>query len=276
MMKHKDTTMKMMMRALLTVAALFWGGSAFAQTALTSTTLSAAITNANDRTMVIASATGWTASTASAQTTAVIDREVVGIQAVNGTTVTITRGQSPGARATGHASGAAVYFLPPGSPNLSNYDRAGACSTTSGDQTQNAAFAPVINPITGRYFACTSGVWVAQLIGAKGNTITYPTIATGGLPLLIGCGATTGNANCANTASAGTARIYQGQATLASNAAVITFGVAFTSTTTYACVANDVTTRANVVQMVATSSTTATITNTTGASDVIYYICSGY
>jgi hypothetical protein len=49
----------------------------------------------------------------------------------------------------------------------------------------------------------------------------------------------------------------------------------FTSTTSYFCVANDVTTRANPVQMVPASATTATITNTTGGSDVIQWVCVG-
>jgi hypothetical protein len=40
-------------------------------------------------------------------------------------------------------------------------------------------------------------------------------------------------------------------------------------------VANDVTTRANVVQMIPASGATATITNTTGGSDVIQWICVG-
>jgi hypothetical protein len=40
-------------------------------------------------------------------------------------------------------------------------------------------------------------------------------------------------------------------------------------------VANDVTTRANPVQMVPASATTATITNTTGGSDVIQWVCIG-
>jgi hypothetical protein len=41
-------------------------------------------------------------------------------------------------------------------------------------------------------------------------------------------------------------------------------------------VANDLTTRANPVQVANTSSSSITITNTTGASDVINYLCTGY
>jgi hypothetical protein len=119
----------------------------------------------------------------------------------------------------------------------------------------------------------------AGLVSITNNSValTLPSNVAGGIPLVIGCGATsTGTANCGNTATGGTAHIFSGQATLASNAQVITFGTAFTSTATYACVANDVTTRANVVQMVSTSASTATITNTTGATDAINWICVGY
>jgi hypothetical protein len=63
--------------------------------------------------------------------------------------------------------------------------------------------------------------------------------------------------------------------TLAGNTQVVTFAPGFSATTSYTCVANDVTTRANVVQAVPTSATTMTITNTTGAADAINWICIG-
>lgn len=107
-------------------------------------------------------------------------------------------------------------------------------------------------------------------------TITDP-IQTGGVPTAYFCGATSGATTCANSATGGTARVFGGIATLASNSAVISgISPAFTSTTTYSCVANDLTTRANPVQIANTSSSSITITNTTGASDVINYICVGY
>ncbi len=99
----------------------------------------------------------------------------------------------------------------------------------------------------------------------------------GGIPAAYFCGATTGTTTCANTSGGRTARVFGGIATLASNSAVISgISPAFTSTSTYTCVANDLTTRANVVQVANTSSSSITITNTTGASDVINYICMGY
>lgn len=111
---------------------------------------------------------------------------------------------------------------------------------------------------------------------AASGTTSLPTI-TGSLPLAYFCGATSGDATCANTDTAGTGRVFGGIATLASNSAVISaISPAFTSTSTYTCVANDLTTRANPVQVANTSASSITITNTTGASDVINYLCVGY
>lgn len=140
-------------------------------------------------------------------------------------------------------------------------------------------------------FPATSGTVVTlaatQTLTAK--TLTAPVIATisntgtetlpsntGGIPIVIACGATSGaTANCANTAVGATSQVYYGAATLASNASVITISPGFTSSSTYQCVANDQTTRANPVQAVPTSATTFTITNTTGATDVIQWVCVG-
>jgi hypothetical protein len=123
----------------------------------------------------------------------------------------------------------------------------------------------------------TSGtVTIAPPTGALGTvTATVPAI-TGGLVAGFSCGATgTGSQTCSPTAVNGQMHLYNGNSVLSSNAATITFPVAFTSTTSYFCVANDVTTRANPVQMIPASATTATITNTTGASDTIQWICVG-
>ncbi len=161
-------------------------------------------------------------------------------------------------------------------------------------------------PSTQATYGCnsTTGVWTAGVgsgttgtgatVLATSPTITTPTLtapvvstitntgtetlpsSTGGLPIVIACGATTGTAACANTAVGATSKIYFGAATLASNAATITLTPGYTSSSTFFCVANDVTTRANPVQAVPASATTFTITNTTGASDVVQYICTGY
>lgn len=153
----------------------------------------------------------------------------------------------------------------------------------------------------GRVFAYCDGTnWVVQsasytktgtgnLVLANAPTLSAPVIATitntgtetlpsatGGIPIVIACGATTGTTNCANTAVGATSKVYFGAATLAASTATITISPGYTSAATFFCVGNDVTTRANPVQVVPASATTFTITNTTGAADVIQYMCVGY
>ena len=68
-----------------------------------------------------------------------------------------------------------------------------------------------------------------------------------------------------------------GLATLASNSAVISsISPAFTSTTTFACSGQDTTTITNPVKIVNTSASSITITNVTGATDVVNWQCYGY
>lgn len=147
---------------LLAVAALLMAvAPSFAQTALTSTYLSAAALN-TDQTITLAAVTSMAASSTTATNYLVIDREVLVIRAINTTTkrVDVTRGVSPGLKATGHAQYAIVYYVPGGTAILSNYDRAGACSTTgSADQSQDGSYTPVFNLTTGKTFSCVSSVW---------------------------------------------------------------------------------------------------------------------
>jgi hypothetical protein len=170
-----------------------------------------------------------------------------------------------------------------------NYDIAGAWNfsgtipTLTGNgsvvgttATQTLTLKTLTSPtITGA--TMTTATLTAPTIATITNTgtLTLPT-ATGGLPVALNCGATgTGNQTCAPTTATALTKVYAGTSTLASNAAIITFPTPFAATTSYQCVANDITTRANPVQMLSTSTSTATITNTTGASDVINWICVG-
>lgn len=103
-------------------------------------------------------------------------------------------------------------------------------------------------------------------------TSAPPTV---GIGTVYSCGSTgSGNQTCA-PAQGVRFQTYVGSSTLAANTATITFPFAFSSTSSYDCVANDITTRANPVQMIPASTTTATITNTTGATDVIQWVCTG-
>lgn len=84
-----------------------------AQSVLSSTTLSAAMSDTSSRLMTVASATGFAApSTGAALVYAIIDREVVSVRTVNGTIIGISRGQLS-TRAATHISGAIVWVGPP-------------------------------------------------------------------------------------------------------------------------------------------------------------------
>lgn len=152
--------------------------------------------------------------------------------------------------------------------------------TVGGTQTltNKTLTAPALSgTATGTYTLGGTPTLTAPVIATVTNTgtLTLPN-ATAGVPVMFDCASTgSGNQTCSPTAAAATTKIYSGKSTLAANAAVITFPVAFTATTNYSCVANDVTTRGNPVQMVPTTAATATITNTTGATDVIQWLCIG-
>lgn len=239
---------------LIILAAL----ACFAQTTTTSTTLSVAITSTSLDRVTLASGTN-----VAANGQIFVDQELMYVVgAVNGSTTVwqVQRGAG-GTLARTHASAATVWVAPPGNALRSAFVTqdipAGSC--TAG--TLSFAYSPVVNVSNGNRFTCVGSKVVRVAAGAQ--QVSF-------------CGATTGDAACANTA-AQTTRIIGGIATLASNAAVISgISPAFTSTTSFACVANDTTTRANVVQAVNTSTSSITITNTTGASDVISWVCVGY
>lgn len=126
---------------------------AFAQTATTSTTLSAAIADSSTRTFTVASATNidvggelW------------IDREALLVSAVNGTTVTAARG-SEGTRASAHPSASLVYVASKATRSSvfkSNQVILGTCTRA------NEAYLPQINTSTGDVMDCPVGstVWV--------------------------------------------------------------------------------------------------------------------
>lgn len=114
-------------------------------------------------------------------------------------------------------------------------------------------------------------------------TLTLPNQGSVSITSGVQCVANTGTGlaaggTCTNTAQAGTAHFNYGTFLLSANTSTVTFatGLGYTSTTSYNCVANDITTRANPVQAVPASATTVTITNTTGATDLISMICVGF
>lgn len=150
----------------LVAAVLFTAAPVSAQTALTTTTISALMDNVQ-QSIVVASATGITAAgTGATFQYGLIDRELVAIRGLPGasTTVTIMRGQN-GTRATAHVSGATFTVVPAvNNPQLVNYVPSGACVRSQ------LAYVPVVvggtvnQAMNGSTFDClgvtTAGQWV--------------------------------------------------------------------------------------------------------------------
>ncbi len=159
-----------------------------------------------------------------------------------------------------------------------NAPNPGDCSDTPNLHTTYMQSADPANGFSGEWICVQSGAshafgWAAVAMlppnttGVSGTRLVYNAF----------CGSTVGNAACQNFTNAGQVRTISGIATLSSNAAVISgISPVFTGTATYACTAVDQTTRANVVNVANTSTSSITITGTGGASDVITYVCNGY
>jgi hypothetical protein len=154
--------------------------------------------------------------------------------------------------------------------------RQGGAAGTAAFSVSTAGLTTIASTVSGQNVAITPVGAGVVAITNNGVALTLNNTTAGSVANVYSCGATGVNQSCSPAAADGKAQIFNGQSTLSSNAATITFPSAFTSTTSYFCVANDVTTRANPVQMIPASGTTATITNTTGGSDVIQWICIGH
>ena len=138
---------------IIAVLLLLVGAPAYAQTVLTPTTLAAAVSNGSIQTIVVSSATGFTAGYS-----AYVDRELMTVKAVNSTTITVIRGQG-GTVATPHASGALVFVAPP---------QAFSAGSPSGSCTRaNELYLPKIDVKTGFVSDCNGGQWVLGDIGTS-------------------------------------------------------------------------------------------------------------
>lgn len=141
--------------------------SAFGQaTILTPTTLSAAITKVKQKTIVVASATGITAPSTPGvvATDLYIDKELMTVEAVSGTTITVSRGMGS-TTSTEHASGALVWFATPSNFFVGSANNAGVGGgypvQAGGSCTRaNLLVTPSINVETGVISDCLGGVWV--------------------------------------------------------------------------------------------------------------------
>lgn len=101
-------------KLLCLIALSFLGVPAFAQTILTNTTLSAAVSDTTSRVFTVASATGINIPSPTDNTKSTflfVDDEFVSVTAVNGTSITVVRGTN-GTPGRTHASGALVFVVP--------------------------------------------------------------------------------------------------------------------------------------------------------------------
>lgn len=143
------------MKRTLTILSVFFGLalSAFGQTALTATTLSAAL-NSSANSFTLASATGITAGS-----TLLYFEDGTGgdgnageaafVNAVNGTTVSVTRGYY-GTTAQAHLASTVVVYGP--AVAFIAYEPSGACTVGQGA----AQYQPAINTKTGNQWLCSS------------------------------------------------------------------------------------------------------------------------
>jgi hypothetical protein len=99
--------------------------SGFAQTALTQTTLSSAITDSKSQIVVVASATGITAGTSFIY----VDNELMQVNSLSGTSLIVVRGAGS-TKANTHASAAIVFIG--ASFNFANFTPQGSCTRGSG------------------------------------------------------------------------------------------------------------------------------------------------
>ncbi|MBS1117393.1 MAG: hypothetical protein H6Q87_1777 [candidate division NC10 bacterium] len=131
---------------------------------MSSTTLSAAVT-ATASQITVASETGITVYSVSAKTPAThlfVDRELMEVTAISGTTLTVKRGVS--GIVSAHESGAKVWLADP--DHFSYVEKAG--------YEASPALQPLINPVTGEFFNNITSRWISNMRGAKGGIVLDP------------------------------------------------------------------------------------------------------
>lgn len=132
-----------MKRILITLVTLLSLAAvpASAQTYLSTTTLSAAVTSTTQTTITVASASGIAAGGQ-----LYVDHELMNVVSVSGTTITVFRPQRP----TTHNSAAVVIIIPAAAKATVavTTDPAGSCTASS------YAYLPLINTDTGNVWLC--------------------------------------------------------------------------------------------------------------------------
>ncbi|KKM63481.1 hypothetical protein LCGC14_1511060, partial [marine sediment metagenome] len=143
--------MKKTLFSVLLAGVLFWLAPlqlARAQATLTSTTLSAAVTDTSGRTLTVASATDF-----AVDSLLYVNHEAMVITAVSGTVISVTRGAA-GTKASTHQSATTVYVGV--QYYFSSTDRSGSCTST------NEVVLPVINVSNGNLYTCSDSQWALQ------------------------------------------------------------------------------------------------------------------
>lgn len=127
-----------------------------AQTILTQTTLSAAVTTTSTTFVSVASATGITANSTVLYLADSGSGELMFVNSVNGTTIGVTRGSNGGPVASTHASGALVFVAPPNA--VTSQPPSGSCTRA------NQPYLPLIAMGVGGnepvISDCVGGIWV--------------------------------------------------------------------------------------------------------------------
>lgn len=132
------------------------------QTIVTRTTFAAAVTTTSATSVRVTSATGITAN----NTMLFVDSEAMFVNAVNSTTLSVTRGYA-GTRASTHGTSAALWVGPPAAFQFST-----PAGYPSGSCTRNQQlYLPFININTGEVSDCSGGVWVNGVNEPLPNTI---------------------------------------------------------------------------------------------------------
>lgn len=144
-------------------ALLLLASSVWAQSILTPTTLSAAVTSTNSRVIVVASATpnAQSADNAAVGNGVIVDGSYGLITSVVGTTIGVNWANSGGTRNTTHVLGALVWFGQPSHLFTKNQDPEGSCTRTS------EMVLPYVNAGTLIISDCNGGKWVR---GPNSNT----------------------------------------------------------------------------------------------------------
>lgn len=148
--------------SLIFAGLLLCASGAFGQTVLTTTTLSAALTSSDGQYVTVASTTGITAPSASDSTKATsiyVDRELMDVESVSGTTLKVMRASSHTA-GRAHASGALVFVIPNYLVTFSDGAYGYPPAVPAGSCTRaNENFLPRIQFISGLITDCIGGQW---------------------------------------------------------------------------------------------------------------------